>query len=28
MRAWYRKALDQSPAFSVRWAPIARAALS
>ena len=28
MRAWYRKALDQSPAFSVRWAPIARGALS
>src|SRR6185312_15336285 len=28
MRAWYRKALDQSPAFSVRWAPVARKALS
>lgn len=28
MRAWYRKALDQSPAFSVRWAPVARRALS
>jgi tetratricopeptide (TPR) repeat protein len=28
MRAWYRKALDQSPAFSVRWAPVARGALS
>ena len=24
MRAWYRTALDQSPAFSVRWAPVAR----
>jgi tetratricopeptide (TPR) repeat protein len=28
MRAWYRKALDQSRAFSVRWAPVARKALS
>ncbi len=28
MRAWYRTALDQSPAFSVRWAPVARKALS
>jgi tetratricopeptide (TPR) repeat protein len=28
MRDWYRKALDQSPAFSVRWAPVARRALS
>jgi tetratricopeptide (TPR) repeat protein len=28
MRAWYRKALDQSPTFSVRWAPVARKALS
>jgi hypothetical protein len=28
MRAWYRKALGQSPAFSVRWAPVARKALS
>jgi tetratricopeptide (TPR) repeat protein len=28
MRAWYRKALDQSPAFSVRWAPVARGAFS
>jgi tetratricopeptide (TPR) repeat protein len=28
MRAWYRRALDQSPAFSVRWAPVARKALS
>jgi tetratricopeptide (TPR) repeat protein len=27
MRAWYRKALAQSPAFSVRWAPVARRAL-
>jgi tetratricopeptide (TPR) repeat protein len=27
-RAWYRKALDQSSAFSVRWAPVARKALS
>lgn len=28
MRSWYRRALDQSPAFSVRWAPIAQKALS
>jgi tetratricopeptide (TPR) repeat protein len=28
MRTWYRHALDQSPAFSVRWAPVARKALS
>jgi tetratricopeptide (TPR) repeat protein len=28
MRAWYRKALAQSPVFSVRWAPVARRALS
>jgi Flp pilus assembly protein TadD len=28
MRDWYRKALDQSPAFSARWAPVARKALS
>jgi tetratricopeptide (TPR) repeat protein len=28
MRAWYRKALAQSPVFSVRWAPVARKALS
>jgi tetratricopeptide (TPR) repeat protein len=28
MRDWYRKALAQSPAFSVRWAPVARKALS
>jgi Flp pilus assembly protein TadD len=28
MRDWYRKALDQSPAFSARWAPVARRALS
>jgi tetratricopeptide (TPR) repeat protein len=27
MRAWYRRALDQSPAFSVRWAPVAEKAL-
>ena len=28
MRAWYRRALEQSPAFSVRWAPVARGALA
>jgi tetratricopeptide (TPR) repeat protein len=28
MRAWYRRALDQSPAFSARWAPVAREALA
>ena len=28
MRAWYRRALEQSPAFSVRWAPVARRALA
>jgi tetratricopeptide (TPR) repeat protein len=28
MRAWYRRALAQSPAFSVRWAPVARKAVS
>jgi tetratricopeptide (TPR) repeat protein len=28
MRTWYRRALAQSPAFSVRWAPVARKALS
>ena len=28
MRAWYRRALAQSPAFSVRWAPVARKALA
>ncbi len=28
MRAWYRKALALSPAFSVRWAPVAQKALS
>jgi tetratricopeptide (TPR) repeat protein len=28
MREWYAKALDLSPAFSVRWAPVARAALA
>jgi tetratricopeptide (TPR) repeat protein len=27
MRAWYARALAQSPAFSVRWAPFARAAI-
>ena len=27
MRNWYRRALDLSPEFSVRWAPVARAAL-
>lgn len=27
MRAWYRRALELSPEFSVRWAPVARAAL-
>jgi tetratricopeptide (TPR) repeat protein len=28
MRAWYRRALGQSPAFSVRWAPVAEKALA
>jgi tetratricopeptide (TPR) repeat protein len=28
MRAWYRRALEQSPAFSVRWAPVAAKALA
>jgi tetratricopeptide (TPR) repeat protein len=28
MRAWYRKALALSPEFSVRWAPVAREALT
>ena len=28
MRAWYRRALEQSPAFSVQWAPVAREALA
>jgi tetratricopeptide (TPR) repeat protein len=28
MRRWYRKAVAQSPAFSVRWAPVARKAVS
>jgi tetratricopeptide (TPR) repeat protein len=28
MRAWYHRALEQSPAFSVRWAPVARRALT
>jgi len=27
MRDWYRQALELSPEFSVRWAPVARAAL-
>jgi hypothetical protein len=27
MRAWYRKALDLSQHFSVRWAPVASEAL-
>ena len=27
MRGWYRRALAQSPAFSVRWAPVARKAV-
>jgi tetratricopeptide (TPR) repeat protein len=27
MRAWYRRALELSPDFSIRWAPVARAAL-
>jgi tetratricopeptide (TPR) repeat protein len=27
MRGWYRKALDQSSVFSVRWGPVARRAL-
>jgi tetratricopeptide (TPR) repeat protein len=28
MREWYAKALDLNPAFSVRWAPVARAVLA
>jgi tetratricopeptide (TPR) repeat protein len=28
MRAWYTKALELNSAFSVRWAPVARAALT
>ena len=28
MLGWYRRALAQSPAFSVRWAPVARKAVS
>ena len=28
MRAWYTKALESNPAFSIRWAPVARAALT
>ena len=27
MRDWYEQALELSPEFSVRWAPVARAAL-
>jgi hypothetical protein len=27
MRDWYARALDLNPAFSVRWAPVALAAL-
>ena len=27
MRAWYARALELNPEFSVRWAPVARAAL-
>jgi Flp pilus assembly protein TadD len=27
MREWYRRALELSPDFSIRWAPVARAAL-
>lgn len=28
MRSWYRRALALSPAFSIRWAPVARGALA
>jgi tetratricopeptide (TPR) repeat protein len=28
MRTWYARALDVNPEFSVRWAPVARAALA
>jgi len=28
MREWYRRALELSPEFSVRWAPVARQALA
>jgi len=28
MRAWYGRALEQSPVFSVRWAPVAQEALA
>ena len=28
MRTWYARALDVNPEFSVRWAPVARAALT
>nr|MBA3401325.1 hypothetical protein [Actinomycetota bacterium] len=27
MRAWYERALALNPEFSIRWAPVARAAL-
>jgi len=27
MREWYKRALELNPEFSVRWAPLARAAL-
>jgi hypothetical protein len=27
MREWYRRALALNPEFSLRWAPVARAAL-
>jgi tetratricopeptide (TPR) repeat protein len=27
MRSWYARALEQNPHFSIRWAPVARAAL-
>ncbi|CAN5256648.1 hypothetical protein BH20ACT13_BH20ACT13_14420 [soil metagenome] len=28
MREWYRRALELNPEFSIRWAPVARAALA
>ncbi len=27
MREWYERALELNPEFSIRWAPVARAAL-
>ncbi len=27
MRSWYERALELNPEFSIRWAPVARAAL-